>query len=87
MKLGGWYLNINEKKIELLLMMVGNHGNTVPCIPAKKNIFFIDLQERCWKSNLINDDNKFSHSMFCKNDVCLAVAREHHRVVTREHAP
>ena len=40
-------------------------------------------QEHYSESNLL----QFSHSIFCKNIVCLAVAREHHFGIARCDAP
>ena len=51
---------------------------------AKLAIFATDmLWESCLEFNL----EQLSHSMFCKNIACLAVAREHHLVVAMCDAP
>ena len=47
------------------------------------NILTDTIREYCLKLNLL----QLSHSMFCKNIACLAVAREHHLVVAMCDAP
>ena len=53
-------------------------------ITAKLAIFTTDMP---WESCLKFDFEQLSHSMFCKNIACFAVAREHNRVVTHSYAP
>ena len=77
MKLGEWYL-----EYRLIKGCFITHDSWLPwkhiSMYSRKNINILRnfFREHCLKSNL----QQLSHSMFCKNIACLAVARERNYV-------